>query len=100
MLTSSSLAGTSFADGGGGGASPSRVSIISHSGGACQVEGIVGGATGFPKLEPLTGGAVGHCTGSGGLLDLVEAPCFRIVPVLSDCFPETFTPWPSPSSCW
>lgn len=42
----------SFISGGGGGASSSSVVMMSHSGGACcQVVGMVGGATGFPKLE-------------------------------------------------
>lgn len=70
----------------------------------------------YSGYYPLRGGATGHWTGSGGLLDLkhkrsvrrsvghreeesvetqriqlnlTEAPCLRIVPVLSDCFPET-----------
>lgn len=72
----------------------------SVSGEAWEKVGMVGGATGFPKLEPLTGGATGHWTGSRDLLDLTEAPCFRMVPVRSDCFPETFMPCPRPSSCW
>lgn len=73
--------------------------MTSHGGGACQDEGMEGGATGLPKLKnkdwvrpepdqdqgqvqnqirffcvcvikphlPTAGGAVGHCTGSGGL---------------------------------
>lgn len=77
-------ADTSFADGGSWGASSSRVVIMSQEG------GMEGEATGFPKLELPAGGATGHWTGSGGLLDLIVG--FRMVPVLSACFPETFMP--------
>lgn len=51
FMTSSFGAGISLASRGGGGGVSSRSVVMSHSGGACQVEGIVGGATFFPKLE-------------------------------------------------
>lgn len=50
-MSSSSTADVSLAEGGGVGVSSSSVVMMSHSGGAGQVMGMVGGATGFPKLE-------------------------------------------------